>query len=59
MALADFTLSTGRLHPSFDLQFGVRNALGWKYADPAGVALARMPGDGRSCFVRLVWRGKE
>ncbi len=59
VALADFTLSTSGLHPWFDFQFGVRNALGWRYADPAGVALASMPGDGRSCFVRLVWRGKE
>jgi len=53
--LADFTV-TARLHPKFDLQAGVRNALDRRYDDPVSLTLDRLPGDGRSVYVRLVWR---
>ena len=53
--LADFT-ATARIHSRFDLQAGVRNALDRRYEDPIFLAVDRMRGDGRSAFLRLVWR---
>ena len=51
--LADFTV-TARLHPRFDLEAGVRNAFDRRYEDPIYLALDRIPGDGRSIYLRLV-----
>ena len=56
--LADFT-GTLKLHPRFDLEAGVRNAFDRRYADPIFLSVDRLPGDGRSAFVRLVWRAWE
>ena len=56
--LADFT-ATARVHPRFDLQAGVRNALDRRYEDPVCLTVDRLRGDGRSVFVRLVWRAWE
>ena len=53
--LADFTATT-RLGPRFDLVTGVRNAFGRRYEDPIYLTLDRLRGDGRSAFVKLVWR---
>jgi len=53
--LADFT-ATARLHPHFDLQAGVRNALDRRYQDPVYLSVDRLRGDGRSIFIKLVWR---
>jgi outer membrane receptor protein involved in Fe transport len=53
--LADFT-STVRVHSRFDLQAGVRNALDRRYLDPVYLSVDHLRGDGRSLFVRLIWR---
>jgi iron complex outermembrane receptor protein len=53
--LADFT-ATARVHPRFDLQVGMRNAFDHRYEDPVSLTIDRLPGDGRSVFVKLVWR---
>jgi len=59
--LTDFTLTTRNLHPDFDLQFGVRNLLNQAYYDPAGAGLIqqRIRQDGRSVFLKFIWRTKE
>jgi outer membrane receptor for ferrienterochelin and colicins len=59
--LTDVTLSTRNLHPDFDLQFGVRNLLNVTYYYPAGIGLTQdqIRADGRSVFLKLVWRTKE
>ena len=56
--LADFT-GTLKLHPRFDLEAGVRNAFDRRYEDPIFLSVDRLPGDGRTAFVRLVWRAWE
>jgi outer membrane receptor protein involved in Fe transport len=53
--LADFT-ATARVHPRFDIQAGVRNALDRRYEDAINLTADRLRGDGRSVFLRLVWR---
>jgi outer membrane receptor for ferrienterochelin and colicins len=53
--LADFT-ATFRLLPRFDLEAGIRNAFDRRYEDPIFLSVDRLRGDGRSAFVRLVWR---
>ena len=55
----DITLTTNRLHSNFDIQCGLRNALNWRYEDPVYLAIDQMRQDGRSFFVKLVWRVKE
>ena len=55
VVLADFT-ATARVHPRFDLQGGVRNAFDHRYEDPIYLTVDRLRGDGRSVFLRLVWR---
>ncbi|HKW98789.1 MAG TPA: TonB-dependent receptor [Bryobacteraceae bacterium] len=59
--LADLTFTTNRLHPDFDLQFGVRNLFNRAYYDPVGVGLPedRILEDGRALFVKLIWRTRE
>ena len=59
VALADFTLTTERLHPSFDVQVGVRNLAGWRYSDPVALGLDQMPADGRSIFVKLIYHSRQ
>lgn len=56
--LADFT-ATARLAPRFDIQAGVRNAFDRRYEDPINCTVDRLRGDGRSLFVKLVWRAWE
>ncbi len=53
--VTDFT-ATARIHPRFDLIIGVRNELNHRYEDPVYLTVDRLPGDGRSAFVKLVWR---
>jgi iron complex outermembrane receptor protein len=53
--LAGFT-ATIRLHPKFDLITGVRNAFDRHYEDPVYLCVDRLRGDGRSVFLKLVWR---
>jgi outer membrane receptor protein involved in Fe transport len=54
----DFT-ATARLHPRLELQAGVRNTFDRPYEDPIYLSTDRFAGDGRSVFVRLVWRAWE
>jgi len=37
---------------------GIRNALNWAYADPVDV-IDQIPANGRSVFVKLIWRQGE
>jgi len=59
--LWDLTFSSRALHPNFDFQFGLRNLLGRRYFDPIGLnpRLEMMPQDGRTVFVKLIWRTQE
>jgi outer membrane receptor protein involved in Fe transport len=57
--LADATATTNRLFDQFDLQIGVRNLFDRAYYDPVELVLDRLRGDGRSAFVKLIWRTKE
>src|SRR5579864_267124 len=59
--LTDVTLTTRNLHPDFDLQFGVRNLFNVTYYYPGGVGFIQdqIRADGRSVFLKLVWRTKE
>ena len=56
--VADCT-GTLRLQRALDLQVGVRNALDRRYEDPIYLTVDRLKGDGRSAFLRLVWRVRE
>jgi outer membrane receptor protein involved in Fe transport len=53
--LADFT-ATVRLSSRFDLVSGLRNTFDRRYEDPIFLTLDRLRGDGRSVFLKLVWR---
>jgi len=57
--LEDLTLTTHRLHPEFDLQFGIRNALNWRYQDPVYLVVDQMQQDGRSWFLKVIWHTRE
>ncbi len=57
--LADATATTNHLFEQFDLQVGIRNLLDRVYYDPVALVLDRMRGDGRSTFVKLIWRSRE
>jgi outer membrane receptor for ferrienterochelin and colicins len=59
--LTDLTLTTRKLHPDFDMQFGVRNLFNRVYYDPAGVDLPEqmIPQNGRSIFLKLIARTRE
>jgi hypothetical protein len=59
--LADVTATTNRLHRNFDLQFGVRNLAGRRYADPQSEEHLTpvLPRAGRTAFLRLIWRTRE
>jgi outer membrane receptor protein involved in Fe transport len=57
--LADATATTNHLLEEFDLQFGIRNLFDRVYYDPVSLVLDRMQGDGRSVYVKLIWRSKE
>jgi outer membrane receptor protein involved in Fe transport len=54
--LADFTITSRRLLPNFDVQFGLRNAFNRNYAEPIAlnplVDTMRQPG--RTLFVELI-----
>jgi iron complex outermembrane receptor protein len=57
--LEDITLSTRRLHPDFDFQFGIRNAFDRHYEDPVYLVIDQIRQDGRALFLKLIWRTKE
>jgi outer membrane receptor for ferrienterochelin and colicins len=56
--LADFTF-TARVNRRFELQAGVRNAFDRRYEDPIFLAVDRLPGDGRTAYLRLVCRVRD
>jgi len=59
--LADFTLTSHRLLPNFDIQFGMRNGLNRNYADPTALdsRVDSMTQPGRSFFVELIAHGPQ
>ena len=59
--VTDITVTSGRLHPAFDLQFGVRNLFDRQEWDPASPdqGLDRLARDGRRIFVRLLWHTRR
>lgn len=63
VALVDATLSTNRLFRGFDFVAGVRNALNWGYSDPVtwplDSTIDQIPANGRTAFVKLIWRQGE
>jgi outer membrane receptor for ferrienterochelin and colicins len=63
VALFNATLSTARLFRNFDFVAGVRNALNWRYNDPTtwplDSSLDQIPVNGRSAFIKLIWRRGE
>ena len=63
VALVNATLSTNKLFHGLDFVAGIRNALNWAYNDPIALTLDasvdQMPVNGRTAFVKLVWRQGE
>ena len=59
VVLADCTLSTKGLHPNFDIVAGMRNLAGWRYSDPANLALDQIQAGGRSVFVKLIYHPRR
>ncbi len=57
--LTEATLSTNRLLGDFDLIGGVRNLLNWQYEDPVDLTSDRLPADGRTVYVKLVWHKRD
>jgi outer membrane receptor protein involved in Fe transport len=56
--LADFTVTSKRLLPNFDVRLGMRNAFNRNYSDPVALnpIVDRMPQPGRTFFVELIAR---
>ena len=54
--LADFTITSRRLLPNFDVQFGLRNAFNRNYSDPIALnpLVDTMVQPGRTLFVELI-----
>ena len=63
VALVSATVSTNKLFHGLDFVAGIRNALNWAYSDPIALPLDatvdQIPADGRSVFVKLLWRQGE
>jgi len=57
--LVDATVTTNHLVQRFDLQIGARNLLGRLYYDPTALVLDTLRQDGRSVFVKLIWRSED
>ena len=57
--LGDFTISSRRLLPNFDVRSGLRNAFNRSYADPIALnaAVDSMQQSGRTFFVELIVHG--
>jgi iron complex outermembrane receptor protein len=55
--LFDLTVSTRRLHPSFDVVLGLRNAFDKTYFDPVAEehVVDRFQRRGRTAFVKIIW----
>jgi len=62
VVLVNATVSTNKLFHGLDFVAGIRNALNWAYSDPNAtpiVVVDQMPANGRSAFVKLIWRQGE
>jgi outer membrane receptor for ferrienterochelin and colicins len=61
VTLTNLTVTSSRLHPDFDVQFGLRNLFDQKAWDPAspGQGIYSLARDGRSAFVKLVWHTRQ
>jgi len=63
VALVNATVSSDKLAHGLDFVAGILNALNWGYADPIALpleaAVDQMPANGRSAFVKLIWRPGE
>jgi hypothetical protein len=59
MVLLDATLSTIRLFHGYDLMCGVHNVLNWQYDHPVDFSVDRIRANGRSFFVKLIWKPTE
>jgi iron complex outermembrane receptor protein len=59
--LSDFTITSRRLFPNFDVRAGVRNALNRNYSDPIALnpRVDSMQQPGRTLFVELILRGSQ
>jgi len=58
--LQDLTVSTRHpLLPGFDLQLGIRNIWNTVYFDPVALAIDTIQQDGRSVYLKVVWRGRQ
>lgn len=59
--LVDLTATTRRLHPDFDLQFGVRNLADRRYADPQSTehAVQFLPREGRTFYCGIIWNWRR
>jgi outer membrane receptor protein involved in Fe transport len=57
--LADFTVSSKKLLPDFDVRAGLRNAFNWNYSDPVALnpVVDSMQQPGRTFFVELIVHG--
>ena len=53
--LTDFTLNTSKIHRNFDVTAGVRNALGWRYEDPASLIQPKIQQDRQMFFLKLIY----
>ena len=63
VALVNATVSTAKLGLGLDLIAGLRNALNWGYNDPGtwplDASVDEIPANGRTAFVKLIWRQKD
>ena len=63
VALVNATVSTAKLGRGLDLIAGLRNALNWGYNDPGtwplDASIDEIPANGRTAFVKLIWRQKD
>jgi outer membrane receptor protein involved in Fe transport len=58
-ALLMEAVASWRLTAHFDVQGGVRNLFDRRYEDPIYLTVDRLRGDGRTAFLKLVWRAVE
>jgi outer membrane receptor for ferrienterochelin and colicins len=58
-ALLMDAVATWRLTSHFDVQGGIRNLFDRRYEDPIYLTVDRLRGDGRTAFLKLVWRVME
>jgi iron complex outermembrane receptor protein len=55
-AVNDVTLTWRRKNTPWELQFGVRNLFDCRYSDAVALSVDSLRSDGRSAFLKLLWR---